>query len=153
MQPPHTPIATTTKKLFSRTTTVNAIIQAPPAVIWSLLTDVERYLTWNSTLISIEGSIQPGGSIKLKSKLDPNRTFTLKIKDFQEQTRLVWGDAMGNRVYTLEDQGASGTRFSMTETIGGPLFPLFASQIPSFDTSFEQFTLDLKQAAEAGTTG
>ena len=40
----------------------------------------------------------------------------------------------------------------LTETIGGPLFPLFASQIPSFDTSFEQFTLDLKQAAEAGNT-
>ena len=152
MQPPNKPIATTTKKLFSRTTTVNATIQAPPAVIWSLLTDVERYLTWNSTLISIEGLIQPGGSIKLKSKLDPKRTFTLKIKVFQEPIRLVWGDAMGNRAYILEDHGASGTRLSMTETIGGPLFPLFASQIPSFDTSFEQLTLDLKQAAEAGNT-
>ena len=150
MQPTNKPIATTTKKLFSRTTTVNATIQAPPAVIWSLLTDVQRYLTWNSTLISIEGSIQPGGSIKLKSKLDPKRTFTLKIKDFQEQTRLVWGDAQGNRVYTLEADRAGGTHFAMTETIGGPLFPLFASQIPSFDQSFEQFTLDLKQVAEAG---
>jgi uncharacterized protein YndB with AHSA1/START domain len=127
MQPPQTPIATTTKKLFSRTTTVTATIQAPPAVIWSLLTDIERYPTWNSTVISIEGSIQPGGSIKLKSKLDPKRTFTLKIKEFQEPTRLVWGDAMGTRVYTLEGKGASGTRFTMTETIGGPLFPLFAS--------------------------
>jgi uncharacterized protein YndB with AHSA1/START domain len=152
MQPSHKPIATTTKKLFSRTTTVNTLIQAPANVIWSLLTDVEHYPTWNSTLISIEGSIQPGGSIKLKSKLDPNRTFTLKIKDFQEPTRLIWGDATGTRVYTLENTGASGTRFTMTETIGGPLFPLFASQIPSFDASFEQFTRDLKQTAEAGNT-
>jgi uncharacterized protein YndB with AHSA1/START domain len=150
MQPTEKPLATTTKKLFSRTTTVSAAIQAPPAVIWSLLTDVERYLTWNSTLISIEGSIRPGGSIQLTSKLDSKRTFTLKIKDFQDPTRLVWGDAMGTRVYLLEDQEASGTRFTMTETIGGPLFPLFASQIPSFDTSFEQLTLDLKRAAEAG---
>jgi hypothetical protein len=152
MQPEEKPTAATTKKLFSRTTSVNATIQAPPAVIWSLLTDVERYLTWNSTLNSIVGSIQPGGSIKLTSKLDPKRIFTLKIKDFQEQTRLVWGDALGNRVYTLESNGAGGTRFAMTETIGGPLFPLFASQIPSFDTSFEQFALDLKQAAEAGNS-
>ena len=152
MQPPEHPIATTTKKLFSRTTTVNATIQAPPAVIWSLLTDVARYPTWNSTLISIEGSIQPGGAIKLTSKLDPKRTFTLKIKDFQEPTRLVWGDAQGNRVYTLASNGAGGTRFAMTETIGGPLFPLFAAQIPSFDKSFEQFTLDLKQAAEVSNT-
>jgi uncharacterized protein YndB with AHSA1/START domain len=138
--------------MFNRTTTVHATIQAPPAVIWSLLTDVERYPAWNSAIISLDGSIQPGGSIKLKSTLDPKRTFTLKIKDFQEKTRLVWGDAMGNRVYTLEDNGSGGTDFAMTETIGGPLFPLFASQIPSFDTNFEQFTRDLKQAAEAGTS-
>ena len=148
MQPKEKPTATTAKKMFSRTTTVSAAIQAPPAVIWALLTDVERYPAWNSTLISIDGSIQPGGSIKLKAKLDPKRTFTLKIKDFQQNSRLVWGDAIGNRVYTLEGNGAGATHFTMTETIGGPLFPLFASQIPSFDASFEQFTLDLKQAAE-----
>ena len=152
MQPKEQPTATTIKKAFSRTTTVHATIQAPPAVIWSLLTDAERYPAWNSTIISIDGSIQPGGSIKLKSTLDPKRTFTLKIKDFQENTRLVWGDAQGTRVYTLEGNADGGTRFTMTETIGGPLFPLFASQIPPFDTNFEQFTRDLKQAAEAGAS-
>jgi hypothetical protein len=37
----------------------------------------------------------------------------------------------------------------MTEKIGGPLFPLFASSIPSFDASFERFAADLKREAEA----
>ena len=36
----------------------------------------------------------------------------------------------------------------MVEKIGGLMFPLFASQIPSFDESFEQFTADLKKEAE-----
>ena len=40
----------------------------------------------------------------------------------------------------------------MTEHIGGPVFPMFASKIPSFDASFEQFAADLKTAAEKAVT-
>ena len=36
----------------------------------------------------------------------------------------------------------------MRENIGGPMFPLFAGMIPSFDEFFEQFAADLKKAAE-----
>jgi hypothetical protein len=37
----------------------------------------------------------------------------------------------------------------MTEKIGGPLFPLFAGSIPSFDEVFERYAADLKKEAEA----
>ena len=37
----------------------------------------------------------------------------------------------------------------MSEKIGGPLFPLFARYIPSFDESFERFADDLKKEAES----
>ncbi len=56
---------------------------------------------------------------------------------------------MGQRVYSLEDAGRKGVRFSMNEKIGGPIFPLFAKMIPPFDESFEQFAADLKKEAEA----
>ncbi|MCK7467013.1 MAG: hypothetical protein MZU91_01895 [Desulfosudis oleivorans] len=69
------------------------------------------------------------------------------MKEFVPEKRLVWGDAMGNRVYSLEKSG-NVTVFSMTEKIGGPLFPLFAGMIPSFDESFEKFAADLKKEAE-----
>jgi hypothetical protein len=36
----------------------------------------------------------------------------------------------------------------MAEKIGGPVFPLFANKIPSFDASFTRFAADLKAAAE-----
>jgi hypothetical protein len=64
------------------------------------------------------------------------------------EKRLVWGDAMGSRVYTLDKDGEA-TRFTMSEKIGGPLFPLFAGMIPPFDESFDQFAADLKKEAEA----
>jgi hypothetical protein len=56
---------------------------------------------------------------------------------------------MGSRVYTLTKGNGGSTHFFMTEKIGGPLFPLFAGAIPSFDESFEQYAADLKKEAEA----
>ncbi len=140
--------ATTEKKTFSRTTTITQTINAEPAVVWSLLTNAKEYPTWNSTVISIEGEIQNGEKIKLKSTLDPSRTFKLKVKKFIPEQTLVWGDAMGKREYSLQ-KTAEGTQFTMTEKIGGFMFPLFANKIPSFDKSFEDATADLKKAAES----
>ncbi|MCQ3936963.1 MAG: SRPBCC domain-containing protein [Chloroflexi bacterium] len=139
--------ATTTKTTFSRETTVSVSIEADVSIVWALLTHASDFPRWNSTVTSIKGEIREGSTIELKSTLDEKRTFKLKIKEFVPEKRLVWGDAMGNRVYSLE-RGAGGVLFSMTEKIGGPLFPLFAGMIPSFDESFEKFAADLKKEAE-----
>ena len=140
--------ATTIKNTFSRETSVSASIAADPAIVWALLTHAADYPRWNSTVISIKGEIKAGETIELKSTLDEKRTFKLKIKEFVPEKRLVWGDSQGSRVYTLE-KTPGGTLFAMTEKIGGPLFPLFAGMIPSFDESFEKFAADLKKEAES----
>lgn len=141
--------AVTTKKTFSRETAVSIDIQADRSIIWALLTNANDFPRWNSTVISIEGAIAQGEKIKLKAKLDPKREFKLKVKEFEPDNRLVWGDTMGNRVYTLKSIGNNLTNFSMTEKIGGPLFPLFSKMIPPFDESFEKFAADLKKESEA----
>ena len=140
--------ASTIRKIFSRETSVNILIEADPAIIWTLLTNASDFPRWNSTVISIEGDIRKGQQIKLKSSLDPKRTFSLKVKEFEPEKRLVWGDALGSRVYTIEKARGDGIVFTMTEKIGGPLFPLFAKHIPPFDESFERFAADLKAEAE-----
>ncbi|MBE0672630.1 MAG: SRPBCC domain-containing protein [Anaerolineales bacterium] len=141
------PKAVTEKRMFSRETTVSVKIEADPSIVWSLLTRASDFPRWNSTVVSLTGEIKAGASIELKSTLDEKRIFKLKIKEFVPEKKLVWGDAMGSRVYLLE-KGASGLLFTMSEKIGGPLFPLFAGMIPSFDQSFEQFAADLKKEAE-----
>ena len=122
-------------------------IEADPSIVWALLTHASDIPRWNSTVISVKGEIREGGTIELKSTLDEKRTFKLKVKEFVPGKRLVWGDNMGSRVYTL-DKNAGGVLVKMSEKIGGPLFPLFAGMIPSFDKSFEQFAADLKKEAE-----
>ena len=140
--------AKTIKKTFSRETSVSTTIHADPAIVWALLTHASDFPRWNSTVASMKGEIREGGSVELKSTLDGKRTFKLKVKEFVPEKRLVWGDALGSRVYTLTRGDEGSTHFSMTEKIGGPLFPLFAGSIPSFDETFERYAADLKKEAE-----
>lgn len=139
--------ATTIRTTFSRQTSVSTVINADAAIVWALLTKASDYPRWNSTVTSIEGNIALGETIKLKSYLDAKRIFKLKVKEFESGKKLVWGDAMGKRIYTI-DKSENGVKFSMSEKIGGPLFPLFAKMIPAFDESFEKFAGDLKKEAE-----
>ena len=140
--------ATTIRKAFNRTTTVSTSIDADRAIIWALLTNAADYARWNSTIISIEGDIVPDAKIKLKNTLDPDRIFKLRIQEIIPEEKLVWGDAMGQRTFTLRQNPGNGVVFTMHEKIGGLMFPLFANKIPSFDASFETFAIDLKSEAE-----
>jgi uncharacterized protein YndB with AHSA1/START domain len=140
--------AFTSRTTFSRETSVSIDIKASAGTVWNLLTDAVNYPKWNSTVVSIEGRIQPGEKIKLKSVLDAKRVFRLTVKEFEPGKRLVWGDGQGNRVYTIRDNSNGTVTFSMVEKIGGLMFPLYAGMIPPFDQSFEQFALDLKKEAE-----
>lgn len=141
--------ARTVRKTFSRETTISIDIKTEPSIIWALLTNASDFPRWNSTVLGIDGTIAPGETIKLRAALDPKRIFKLKVKKFIPEQELVWGDAMGNRVYAISKKGNSELTFSMDEKIGGLLFPLFAKMIPSFDKSFEQFAADLKREGEA----
>ena len=140
--------ATTERTTFSRTTSVSVDIQADPAIIWKLMTSAPDYPRWNSTIISIDGTIAKGEKIKLRSKLAPKRTFKLQVKEFESQKRLAWGDGQGSRVYSLADKGNGMVTFSMNEKLGGLMFPMYAKYIPPFDRSFEQFAADLKKESE-----
>jgi len=141
--------AFTVKKTFSRETSVSLDIKADKSIIWNLLIDASDYPRWNTTIISIKGSIEKDKRIVLIATLDPKREFKLRIKELEATNRLVWGDAMGNRTYTVSSIGNDLTNFTMTEKIAGPLFPLFAKMIPPFDDAFETFAKDLKKEAEA----
>ncbi len=137
--------AFTIKKRFSRTTQITKYYEASPQALWKILVEGNKYPDWNSTIIFFEGDIVQGGTIKLKSYLDEKRIFKLNVKEVDDNSKLVWGDAMGNRTFTLTPNN-TGTVFTMKETIGGPLFPIFSRMIPSFDESFERFANDLEKA-------
>lgn len=140
--------AKTERTTFNRSTSISGLIEASPTAIWELITHAKNIPTWTVTIISIDGEIGLGNKIRLKSSLDSSRTFKLKVKQFEPQKKLVWGDSKGERTFLLESIDANKTRFTMTESIGGLMFPLYAKYIPAFDENFEQFFRDLKAIAK-----
>lgn len=131
-------------------------IEAPPERIWDILTDATAYPTWNSTIISLDGSIAEGETIALVSTLNPKRTFELSVSDVRAPMSMAWSDGMplglfsGVRTFTLEPRGDRSTEFSMREVYSGLLTPLITKSIPDMTESFEAFAADLKATAEAG---
>lgn len=122
-------------------------------MVWGLLTDSSSYRVWNPSVLSIEGTMEPGSTITLVSVASPKRTFSLEVTSMQAPVRMTWADGMplglfrGIRCYELAPHGA-GTTFSMTEEFTGPLSGLIAKSIPDLTDSFNQFADGLKTAAE-----
>lgn len=140
--------ATTVRKTFSRETTVSTIIKADASIIWSLLTNAEDFSRWNSTVTMFEGKIEEGEKIRLKSILDEKRIFKLKVKELSPESKMVWGDGKGTRIHTLRQNPNGTVTFTMSEKIGGFMFPMYAKYIPPFDEAFQQYASDLKKEAE-----
>lgn len=130
-------------------------IDAPATTVWDLLTDAASYDDWNDAVISIEGPIRQGQTIKLVSVVDPKRTFKLKVTEMREPSRMVWSDGMplglfkGERTYTVTDRGDGRSEFRMVEQFTGPLAGLITKAIPDMTDSFTTFADSLKTAAEA----
>jgi hypothetical protein len=142
-------VASTTRTAFGRSTRIAQHMDA--ATVWRLLTTAAEYPRWNSTVVSLDGQIALGSKIQLVSTLDPSRTFSLKVKEFEPNARLTFDGAMFTRTCSLSG-AASGTRVVIIERIAGPLYPFVARMIPPLDENFEQFTADLKKAAEAAAS-
>ena len=128
-------------------------IHAPAERIWSLLTDAPGMTGWNSTLTSIAGPIELGGTVKMQVPEAPGRTFAPKVTRFEANRMMEWREGnplfLGVRTYTLTPaQDGHSTRFEMTEVFSGPMLPLIAGRLPDFVPIFERYAADLKARAE-----
>jgi hypothetical protein len=146
------PQAISTASTFEMETKVSINIQASPEKIMALLTDAPNFTKWNSTIVSIEGEIKQGKMIQLISKLDPKRTFKLKISEVSPN-KMAWKDGFapmftGVRTFLLNPKADGTTDFTMSEVFKGLMLPLIKGSLPDFKPNFEQYASDLKKAAE-----
>jgi hypothetical protein len=137
---------------FEMQTSVATNIKAPADRIMGLLTDSKNFTKWNSTVVSVDGDIKKGETIRLVSKLDPKRTFKLKVAE-QTPTTLIWKDGFapmfsGVRTFELQTKPDGSTDFTMTEVFKGIMLPMIKGSLPDFKENFEQYAADLKNASE-----
>lgn len=140
-------------KAFKLSNSVSITINASPEAIWKILTDGSKYTDWNSTIISLDGSIKTKEKIKLKVKVAPKRVFKIKVKEMHPHSQMVWASGAapmfrGVRTFTLKANGDGTTTFTMTEVMRGIMLPMAKGSLPDFQQPFKDFAADLKKAAE-----
>ena len=145
--------AKTIKSLFSRTTNVSIHIKAKPTVVWKILTNIEDFARWNSTILLLSGNLNIGSKLNVKSNLDLEKKSIYYISHLNPPSKMVWTN--GNRLlfkslisYTIDPYQENDSIFGMNEKLYGSLAPLILGYMPDFDETFSQFALDLKNEAE-----
>jgi uncharacterized protein YndB with AHSA1/START domain len=127
-------------------------IGAKPETVWAVLTDASGFTKWNSTLNKLDGKIEKDGKVELVSKVAPDRTFTLKVSEFDAPKKMVWEDGnamfLGVRHFTLTEKDGA-TVLAMSETYSGMFLGSAEKEMPDFTTNFETFAADVKREAES----
>src|SRR4051812_23630697 len=119
-----------------------ALIQASPEAIWRILTEAQRLPTWDSGIERIEGTIAPGQTITIYSKITPGRAFPATVTDFTPPRTMRWRGGLplglfkGVRTFTLTQQDPHTTRFTMREEFSGPLLAMIWKSMPDLGPSF-----------------
>lgn len=132
----------------------SATIAAAPQVVWDIITNAERYPTWDSGVVSVDGTIAADETITVHAEINPGRSFPVKVTDFEAPKTMKWTGGMplglfvGERTFTLTPRDDGGTDFDMREEYHGPFTPMIWGSIPDLQPSFEQFAQGLKAQAE-----
>lgn len=131
-------------------------IRSTPARVWKILTDGAAYPTWNETVTKLEGTIAPGEKIAVFPRIDPKRSFPVRVAEWEPEKRMVWRGGMplgflfkGERTYTLTPTAAGdAVEFEMREVFSGWLSPMIEKSLPDMQPEFEAFARCLKLRAE-----
>jgi uncharacterized protein YndB with AHSA1/START domain len=96
-------------------------IAAPPERVWELLSNIERWTTWNSLVQKsvLSGPLHPGSVFRWKSK---GFAVTSTLREVTPKRRLAWtGKAFGTRaVHTWEiEESNRGTILKTAESFAG----------------------------------
>ena len=130
-----------------------ALINACPQTVWTILADAERLVAIGTGITRLDGQIGPDAQLKLFTEVAPNRAFKLKVARFEPGRAMVWQGGMplglftGRRSYTLNVEGAA-TRLVMREEFTRLMAGLIWKSMPDLQPSFDKFTAAVKRAAE-----
>lgn len=144
--------AVTTRRAFRLATSVTTSIDANPATIWNLLTDLGAQSKWNSTLESIRGEAAIGKRVTFEVRDVPGQEFSPKVIAFDEPRSMVWRLnrwplLVSDRTYRLTPRVDGSTELTITEVFRGLLLPLIGKSLPDFGAMFERTAAELKVAA------
>jgi uncharacterized protein YndB with AHSA1/START domain len=130
-------------------------IAARPQQVWNTLVDAAAWPSWDSGVLSVDGTVALGHRLTIKAAVGGDRAFPVKVTTVDAPRRLVFSGGMplglfrGVRTYTLSEVG-DATLFHMREEYSGAMLRAIWKSIPDLGPSFTQFAEGLKKQVEAG---
>lgn len=124
-------------------------LNATEEEVWDKISDPRELKKWDTMLIEIDGKVEEGGWIKLRSKISPDRSFKLKVSAYEPFKYMVWESGFnpvfkGVREYHLESTGGV-TTLKIEETFSGWMLPFMKKMLPDCETLFGTYVTDLKK--------
>ena len=132
-----------------------ALVDAAPEKVWTVLKDIGGWSSWNSGVLGVDGQLEPGQKLTIRSSASPGRAFPVQVSVVDPGRRIELRGGMplglfrGVRTYTLRPQSDQSTLFTMREEFTGPLLPMMWRSMPDLQPSFDQFARGLKERVEA----
>lgn len=142
---------------FTRVVSNRIAIDEPPARIWKVLCDLDRYGEWHPHIRAAKGEIAVGRKVEFSMAPPGRRAFTIRpvvIKaDQNVELRLLGrlpGVFSGEHRYLLAPAGAGDvTWVEQSEHYRGLLVPLIGRTIRATAAEFEEANQALKARVEA----
>lgn len=131
------------------------VIGASQNKVWAVLTDLQAWPKWNTTVPRVEGTVALGNAVTVYTTASPGRAFPVKVAALNPPREMVWTGGMpfglfvGRRTYTLSESAPGQTSFSMREEFSGLLAPLITKSIPDLQPLFVEFAACLKRTCES----
>jgi hypothetical protein len=130
-------------------------IEAPPATVWQILTDTDRYQDWNPFMPRLSGRLAPGERLTLTVRPGPRTmTFRPTVLAVQDGVLIRWRGRLGvpglfdgEHELRLEPIPDGGTRFVQRETFTGLLVPMMPRVLVDTATGFAAMNTALRARA------
>ena len=139
-------------------------IDASPAQVWDVLSDLAAYQEWNPFIVHAEGTAETGSRLTLRMQPTGGRAVTLRptVLESREGSRLRWLGRLGipgvldaEHSFTIEARADGGARLLQDEKFSGLLVPFLArsldrSTLPGFDAMNQALKRRVEQAVTSG---
>ncbi len=131
-------------------------IEAPPCVVYDVLTDFERYPEWNPYHIELSGRLEVGAPLAVKVSRPDGKIVDVPhvhLLEMEACESLAWGGGIrgvfkGEHRFDLSQRADGATHLSHTELFSG-LFIGFADlPVPVLQKGYEEMNAALKQRVE-----
>lgn len=133
-------------------------INAPPQVVWEVLTDGASYQEWNPFITTFEGKLAKGERLNIVMSPPDASDFRLrpKVLIVEPEKEVRWRGKVvsellffGEHYLTLTAIEGNRTRFCHGEDFGGFFLKFFAKQMNSAARGFVFMNQALKRRAES----